>query len=634
MIASACPSCGAPLTFRSAAALTVVCASCASCIVRDADTLRDFGKIARFQRELSPLQVGARGRWGGRDFGVVGVVRRGRARVRWNEWSLAFADGTSGWLGEGNGLYQLFDHQEPRAGVAYQGLRAGTEALNDKGGAWIAGEVAQAAVYAAEGELPYAVQPGVPVRYADLRRRDGVAVATLDYDDDPPTLWTGKVVTLPSLELQGLRPFTGWSDPVLTQFAGPEITSVRRLTCTGCGATLTVRAPGQSLLVACEQCGRSTDLDPDDAHDNAGIATARVAERLEKSAWKPPIPLGARGTLAKVAWEVIGAMERYVTEEGVDYVWAELLLHNPYRGFAWLVQGVDGHWSYVELLPCLPEPTGRIVNHQGQTYRLFQAGPAKVRRVLGEFTWEIAVGDTADTADYVAPPRMLSREATPEEVVWSLGTWLPAADVSAAFKTTPRTPEGIAPHQPNPFKEPRWIAQTRRLQLGLLAAAALTVVLALVLPANEPLLVWTTAPQDDATLGAAQLSEPFTVPDSFRDTLDVAVHPTYTNSPDVLISFIRADADEVVDWTVYGRTVGTFRLAPGTWIARVEVPDPTHGSPGSVKLDVVHDPPRRTPPILLLVYALAGLILAAIDTTRFEAARWSNSSLPPLGGGA
>lgn len=604
--------------------------------------LRDHGRIARFHRELSPIQVGVRGRWGGRSFVVVGVVRRARARVRWNEWYLRFDDGKDGWLGEGNGLYQLFDRAEPRPDAQFERLRAGREALTDPGGAWITGEVSSASVVAAEGELPYAVQPGVPVRYADLRRRDGLAVATLDFDDTPPTLWTGKVVSLPALEPQGLRPFAGWSDPALTNFAGPEITNVRRLACPSCGATLTLRAPGQTIRVACDQCGRPTDVDPDDEGVEAGPATARRIAQIEAKAWLPPLPLGARGTLSGIPWEVIGAMERFVHEEGIDYIWTEILLHNPYRGFAWLVQEVDRHWSYVELLPCLPAAAGRLATYQRQPYRFFQAGPATVRRVLGEFTWEVATGDKGTTADYVAPPRMLSMEATDEEVVWSLGAWLPAAEVAAAFKVELPTPVGIAAHQPNPFRDPTWLKRTRGRQIALLLGAVLTLLLAVVLPAREPLLDWTTVEPRAGSVAppldeAGQVSPPFTVPDTLRGTTTLTVHATAPSTPTLIVSFIRTDADEVVDWTFVpagGSAQGTFRLSPGAYVVRVGSPLPISGPEGTVSLSLVRDAPTYTLPLLLLVYSAIGLVLAGIDAGRFEGQRWSTSSGTPPGGEA
>ena len=48
-----------------------------------------------------------------------------------------------------------------------------------------------------------------------------------------------------------------------------------------------------------------------------------------------------------VELEVIGAMTRSVTFDGVKYFWNEYLLYNPKVGFKWLVHS-DNHWNFVD----------------------------------------------------------------------------------------------------------------------------------------------------------------------------------------------------------------------------------------------------------------------------------------------
>jgi hypothetical protein len=75
--------------------------------------------------------------------------------------------------------------------------------------------------------------------------------------------------------------------------------------------------------------------------------------------------------------------------------------------------------------------------------------------VIGEFTWKVKVGETWETLDFVAPPKMLSRESGRNESTWSLAEYLPAEEVAAAFKLAKAlpAPSGIAMNQPNPLKE-------------------------------------------------------------------------------------------------------------------------------------------------------------------------------------
>src|SRR5205085_2350795 len=85
--------------------------------------------------------------------------------------------------------------------------------------------------------------------------------------------------------------------------------------------------------------------------------------------------------------------------------------------------------------------------------------PATVRGVIGECYWKVSIGEMVGTADFIAPPRMLSREVSlgdggqAKEVNWSLGDYLTPAEVQKAFSlTTPLPqPRGIGAIQPFPY---------------------------------------------------------------------------------------------------------------------------------------------------------------------------------------
>jgi hypothetical protein len=66
----------------------------------------------------------------------------------------------------------------------------------------------------------------------------------------------------------------------------------------------------------------------------------------------------------------------------------------------------------------------------------------------------VRVGDHAVVRDFVAPPRMLSEESTPDETTWSLGTYTPAAQIWKAFSLqgTPLRPRGVYANQPDVYK--------------------------------------------------------------------------------------------------------------------------------------------------------------------------------------
>jgi hypothetical protein len=110
----------------------------------------------------------------------------------------------------------------------------------------------------------------------------------------------------------------------------------------------------------------------------------------------------------------------------------------------------------------------------GETYRHFQTAEAATTFVLGEFPWQVRVGEKANCMDFVSPPRMLSRETTGSETVWSLGEYIAGTRVWQAFGLPgrPPAPVGVFENQPSPFQGgPKQI-----WRLALLFAAGLLVV--------------------------------------------------------------------------------------------------------------------------------------------------------------
>jgi len=89
--------------------------------------------------------------------------------------------------------------------------------------------------------------------------------------------------------------------------------------------------------------------------------------------------------------------------------------------------------------------------YEGHRYRKFNQGRAVVTWVVGEFYWRVKVGDRAETTDYVAPPLMLSREKSDDEITWTLLQYLEPDEVRSAFQivsSPPRT--SVSPNQTNP----------------------------------------------------------------------------------------------------------------------------------------------------------------------------------------
>lgn len=251
--------------------------------------------------------------------------------------------------------------------------------------------------------------------------------------------------------------------------------TVRAFSCPSCGASITPQAEGWSVTIACSTCGALLDaLDP-----NKRI----LQEHAQRARITPDIPLGTRGTIDDVSYAVIGYQRVTITVEGTDYSWAEYTCFNPYHGFRWLSE-YEGHWNVIEKLRrpvSADEKGGTSVTYDGQAFKHFQSATARTTYAMGEFPWELRVGDEVVVRDYVAPPLILSSEGYGVERTWSLGRYTAPSAIAAMFglPALDRRPTGVFANQPNPN-----VAAARRvrrvwgvLTLALVAMLALTFVL-------------------------------------------------------------------------------------------------------------------------------------------------------------
>jgi hypothetical protein len=444
-----CPSCGAPVEFKSGLSIVVICQYCRSAIARTDRELKDLGKVAELVETGSPLDVGLRGKWKDVPFELTGRAQLGHEMGgQWDEWYATFSNGWLGWLAEAQGrFYITFQYPIPD-GVqlpSFDQLQLGQQV---PGLPWptplLVAETGKATALGAKGEIPYLLTPGETYYYADLSGTNS-AFGTLDYNQTPPLIFLGQQVTLAELGITTTR--------------APEKEERRvgaaQLGCPHCGGPLELRAPDKTERVTCPNCNSLLDV-------NQG--QLQFLKALEKPWFQPVIPIGTTGDVPEGKLTVIGAMARSVTIEGTQYFWFEYLLYNPQIGFRWLVHS-DNHWNYVQAVP--PGDVyeiARSATYRDKSYRIFQDAQAKVELVLGEFYWKVEAGEKVRGIDYVAPPYMLSKEVTttytadPDdatkkratgEINWSLGTYVPVAQIEKAFSVSglPR-PSNVAPNQP------------------------------------------------------------------------------------------------------------------------------------------------------------------------------------------
>ena len=431
-----CPSCAAPIEFKSGSTIVLVCPFCRSAVARNDRKLEDLGKVAEIAESESPLKIGLKGVWNENRFELTG-----RAQLKhelggfWDEWYATFSNGWVGWLAEAQGKFYLTFYQPLPEGVSvppFKSLQLGqaiTEIPSET--PLVVTEKGTAVAIAADGEIPYKLTPNERSDYADLSGKGG-AFGTIDYSTNPPFAFVGRVVSLGEIGLADAKPAERQARKVSAVGMG----------CPNCGGSLDLIAPDKTERVTCPFCNSLLDV-------NQGNLTFLHALNPSPSD-NFVLPLGAEGTFANDAkMKIIGAVVRSVTIDGEKYFWHEYLLYNASIGFRWLVHS-DNHWNFVETINVAEvTATGNSVSYNNKTFKIFQDAPAVVEYVKGEFYWRVEQGETVRAIDYVAPPLMLSLEQSQNEMNWSLGTYMTNEEVEKAFGVSdlPK-PWNVAPNQP------------------------------------------------------------------------------------------------------------------------------------------------------------------------------------------
>jgi hypothetical protein len=224
----------------------------------------------------------------------------------------------------------------------------------------------------------------------------------------------------------------------------PPKPQAKGLNCPKCGAAITLHSFGQAVTVVCGGCHSILDAkDPN-------LAILQQFEAFTSVA-KPLIPLGTRGKLRGTDYEVTGFQRRSIQVDGITYYWHEYVLFNPYKGIRYLSE-YNGHWNDISICKTLPAANFGGATYLGENYKHFQSAEANTDFVLGEFPWQVRVGEKAAVTEYVHPPRVLASEKLDKEVTWSIGEYMYGREIWDSFKLPGDPPEamGVYENQPSP----------------------------------------------------------------------------------------------------------------------------------------------------------------------------------------
>ena len=411
----ACPSCGGPVEFKSRAAVMAVCGYCKSTILKDADSIKDIGKMSDVLADYSPIQLGTSGEFDGRHFDVIGRIQLRYSAGMWNEWYLLFNDGSNGWLSDASGQFAITTERAADAQPipAFANLRIG-QRYSVGGVVGIASDLRTAECIGGQGELPFVVGRGYQTRVADFRNQGGFVTA--DYGDALPKLYVGRTVTLAQLAPQLLR-----DDTTVRDASGKITTPVQRLACPSCGGSVPL-VPGLTTHSICPSCHQPLDT-------NTTVARAlEVTRRMERS--PTTFELGATATIAGVAYELIGLLRQRENDGGS---WTEYLLYSPRAGLLWLIETDEG-WYQAKVQDIWPQWDGGAVASLGdKQFRQIAGYTATVDYAIGAFNWKVCVGDTVQVTEFEVGRARLAAERSADELVWSLATLVAPDQIKAWF---------------------------------------------------------------------------------------------------------------------------------------------------------------------------------------------------------
>lgn len=420
-----------------------VCQYCHSLLLRADAKLEEVGKVADLLDLKTPLYSGITGTYQGVPFQITGRTQlRHELGGIWTEWYAYFADGKWGWITEAQGrFYVTFARQIERL-PDFNSLVLGQPVIGlSLPVQLVVAEKGIAEYLGAEGEIPFYFTPGERYYYADLSGQQNEFV-TIDYSEQQPFIFIGWLVTLADL---GIHPQTPVSSAAMTTPPTQQV-AVEKLNCPNCGGPLEMRAPDHTERIACPYCGSLLDV-------NQG--KLKFIKALTKPQ-NPLIPLGAVAEFDGEPMTVVGYMMRSTVVHQVEYFWEEFLLYNPKVGFGWLVRA-DDHWVYARSAqPGEITESFHQATYKGKKYRLFNLNPATVICVMGEFYWQVEVGETTMASDYVRPGEMLSKEVSTTasgtgEVNWSHGYYIYPDEIARKFQID-QIPKPAKPGPCEPFK--------------------------------------------------------------------------------------------------------------------------------------------------------------------------------------
>jgi len=396
-----CPSCSQAVVFRSKETRIKICA-CGQVLHRlDSDDLAAKPAFT-IPDHNDWVQVGTTGTYEGRPFEVIGRFRVWLSESVYNYWTILFDDGSPAWLSEGYGMYSIMQRMTPEKAttIADLNMLRTTDYLMLKGEySWFLQRKDEAWKYEVEGEV-WMPQSNDQFPIYDLYAVKNQHIEAIEFLRDYVVFYDVEYVPYKSLQLKNVNETPPTPKDVV---------------CTECNTTIAVKTFPYAQSCSCSACGMRFVY--------KGGGKGFVSQKKEKENDNAlAIPLGSKGTLKGIDYEVIG----YTLKEENDATgerWREYVLYNRAEGYAFLSE-YKGNWMYAREQgnsPVTAHENPETIYYNGEEYDLYNRYKIRVVDTAGEFPFNIFDDGNIVSAEFISPPRMWAYEKSREEGInWFL----------------------------------------------------------------------------------------------------------------------------------------------------------------------------------------------------------------------
>lgn len=407
-----CPDCNRALYFLHNETTLLHC-QCGSTLVRSEGQIisKPFYTVAQ---PTDFIQPGTEGIWKGKSFRVLGRVRAWIEEFVFNYWTIAFEDGSLSYLGEGYGLYAVYERtfvNEQVNSSLLDSLKIASKRSLFGPEEYILERKYTCYKWELEGEawFPHLANT---FRTFEFAFPSGQRIELIEPNRNILLSFTVYYTNLNELQLKNTR---------------TPGTQAKTLSCKKCQRENNLVGFPFCQSFACIHCGTRYSLEN-------GVNFKQVAQNNQTDAG-PDLALGTKGKMKGIDYEVIGYAQK---EESNQYrsQWKEYTLYNQTYGFAFLSE-FSGHWTFIRErgdAPVLTKEQPSSINFEKENFELFNNYEYSIVNAQGEFPYNAFNDGDKRIREFISPPEVWIQEKSGKEgIIWFLGEHITTGELKNAF---------------------------------------------------------------------------------------------------------------------------------------------------------------------------------------------------------